>query len=377
MSALPSAAARDADDNDAHPAARAQRQRQCLRLLAGVLASYGIDTALLLAFAHFGAVEAVVAWVYAGAGVASCGMFALLLRRPFTERLSDPFLVVPQMIVHSAIALAVVLWAPGVGVPLLMMLLIVHAFGAMRVSPLHVLGTSVLIAAGVAAVIVGGHLHVELPMANTGQRVVSALWFALVLARSTLLDLYGAQLRDVLVQRNASLQARFKKMHRRATRDGLTGTLSRRSVMELLEQQHRRLELTGQSFAILLLDIDHFKQVNDRFGHPIGDEVLRAFARRAMAEMRASDRLGRYGGEEFLAVLTATEDASAAHLAAERVRDGVFRHPWGRLHPDLRVTVSVGVAVCRPDESVDALLARADAALYAAKGAGRDCVRMG
>lgn len=377
MSALPSAALQDAEAPEPSAAARAQRQRQCLRLLAGVLASYSIDTALLLGFAHYGAVDSLFAWVYAGAGVAACGVFAAVLRRRFVERLSDPFLVVPQMLVHSAIALGLALWAPAIGVPLLMMVLIVHAFGAMRVSPVHVLISSVLIAGGVAAVIVGSIDTIGLPMANTGQRVMSAVWFAMVLARSTLLDLYGAQLRDVLVQRNASLQARFEKMQRRATRDGLTGTLSRRSIMELLDQQHRRLELTGQSFAILLLDIDHFKQVNDRFGHPVGDEVLRAFARRAMAEMRSSDRLGRYGGEEFLAVLTATEDASSAHLAAERVRDGVARHPWKRLHPDLHVTVSVGVAVCRHDESVDAMLARADAALYAAKAAGRDCVRMG
>jgi diguanylate cyclase (GGDEF)-like protein len=260
---------------------------------------------------------------------------------------------------------------------LLMNLLIIHAFGAMKVSRTHVLATSALIAVGVGAVIGFSDLHLDLPMDTGLQRVISVAWFALILARSTLLDLYGAELRDMLMQRNAKLRKKFEKMHRRANRDGLTGTLSRRSVMELLSQQHRKLELTGQSFAIILLDIDHFKQVNDRFGHQVGDEVLRYFSKRAAAEMRDTDRLGRYGGEEFLAVLTATEDASSAHLAAERVRDGVARHDWGRVAADLQVTVSLGVAVCQPDESIEQLLARADAALYAAKRAGRDCVRMG
>jgi diguanylate cyclase (GGDEF)-like protein len=376
MPATSSADLRDAEDF-ASAASRAERQRQCMQMLIVVLASYGVDTLLLLGLAHAGAIDALVAWMYAAAGTAACGLFALLLRLGRSERLSDPFLVVPQMLVHSAIHVGFMFWVPGVGVLFLMMMLLIHAFGAMRVSPLHVVASSVLVALGVGTVIVFGELHLSLPMGNVAQRALSAAWFALVLARSTLLDLYGAQLRDMLMQRNKTLKAKFEKMHRRATRDGLTGTLSRRSVMELLEQQHRKLELTGQSFAIALLDIDHFKQVNDRFGHPVGDEVLRYFSRRASAEMRTTDRLGRYGGEEFLAVLTATEDESSAHLAAERVRDGVAKHDWSRLAPNLKVTVSLGVAVCRPDESVDQLLARADAALYAAKHAGRDCVRMG
>ena len=380
MSAIASARARDDEDDESQPltaAARAQRQRQCLRMLGVVLASYTLDTLLLLGFARFGAIDGFAPWAYAGAGAVACGVFWVLLRSGKSEGLADPFLVVPQMLVHSAIHLAFVMWVPAVGVPLLMMLLVINAFGAMRVSRTAVLSTSALIAIGVAGVLAWGGLHVALPTGNLGQRVMSAAWFALVLARVTLLDLYGLQLRDVLMQRNAKLKAKFEKMHRRATRDGLTGTLSRRSVMELLDQQHRKFELTGQSFSIVLLDIDHFKQVNDRFGHPVGDEVLRAFSRRASAEMRTSDRLGRYGGEEFLAVLTATEDESSAHIAAERVRDGVAKHAWNRLHPDLKVTVSLGVAVCRPEETVEELLARADAALYAAKHAGRDCVRMG
>jgi len=376
MTAISSAEPLD-DEDFAAAANRAERRRQCTQMLLVVMISYGVDTLLLLGLAYAGAIDSLVAWVFAATGAVACGFFWLLLRLRFSERLSDPFLVVPQMLVHSAIHVGFMYWVPSVGVLFLTMLLVIHAFGAMRVSPVHVLASSVLIAVGVGTVIVFGELHLSLPMDDVAQRSLSAAWFALVLARSTLLDVYGAQLRDMLVQRNKKLKAKFEKMHRRATRDGLTGTLSRRSVMELLEQQHHKFELTGQSFAIALLDIDHFKQVNDRFGHPVGDEVLRYFSRRASAEMRTTDRLGRYGGEEFLAVLTATEDESSAHLAAERVRDGVAKHDWSRLSPDLKVTVSLGVAVCRPEETVEQLLARADAALYAAKRAGRDCVRMG
>ena len=167
------------------------------------------------------------------------------------------------------------------------------------------------------------------------------------------------------------------KIRHLANFDALTGLPNRRQFEAVLGGQVDRVARSGEPALLLMLDIDHFKQVNDRFGHQVGDEVLRYFSKRAAAEMRDTDRLGRYGGEEFLAVLTATEDASSAHLAAERVRDGVAKHDWGRVAPDLQVTVSLGVAVCQPDESIEQLLARADAALYAAKRAGRDCVRMG
>ena len=216
MSALAPAEARDDDEpQPLSAAASAQRQRQCLRMLGVVLASYTLDTLLLLGFARFDAIDGFVPWAYAAAGAAACGVFWVLLRSGKSEGLADPFLVVPQMLVHSAIHLGFVMWAPAIGVPLLMMLLVINAFGAMRVSRMAVLSTSALIAIGVAAVLAWGGLNVALPTGNLGQRVVSAAWFALVLARVTLLDLYGLQLRDVLMQRNAKLKAKFEKMHRR------------------------------------------------------------------------------------------------------------------------------------------------------------------
>ncbi len=353
-----------------------ERRRQCQQMLFVVMVSYLIDGTLLLAFYAQDVVEWAVPGAYLAAGLAVCGIFSLLLRQPHSERLNDPYLLVPQMMAHSAINLGFMLWVPQIGALLLMMLLLIHAFGSLRVARLHMVISSLLIAAGVGMVMAWADDHLALPMGTWQQRALSGVWFTVILARSTILDLYGTQLRDLLVQRNAKLAATFRKLNRRANRDGLTGTLNRRSVMKLLENQHKRVELTGQTFGIVLLDIDHFKQVNDRFGHQVGDEVLRYFSRRAAAEMRTTDKLGRYGGEEFLAVLTATEDESAAHLAAERIRDGVARHAWHRLAPDLRVTVSLGVAVCQAEETIEDLLRRADAALYRAKRDGRNCVRM-
>lgn len=124
-----------------------------------------------------------------------------------------------------------------------------------------------------------------------------------------------------------------------------------------------------RSLALLLLDLDHFKQINDRYGHDMGDQVLRRFVTLVQSRTRACDRLFRYGGEEF--VLLLLEDTDANGVAT------VFANLRACVHAELRVqdapvTVSAGAALLAPGESREAWLARADAALYRAKQAGRD-----
>jgi diguanylate cyclase len=132
---------------------------------------------------------------------------------------------------------------------------------------------------------------------------------------------------------------------------------------------------TGLPFAVALFDIDLFKHVNDEHGHLVGDEVLRRFVIAAAAAIRGTDRLGRYGGEEFLLIMPTTDHEDAAVAAAERVRESVRAVDWARLNAGLDVTVSAGIGLARVGESVEGLLGRADTALYAAKRAGRNCVR--
>jgi diguanylate cyclase (GGDEF)-like protein len=121
------------------------------------------------------------------------------------------------------------------------------------------------------------------------------------------------------------------------------------------------------------MDLDHFKAINDGHGHAVGDEVLRTYAAAVQAVMRDTDIFGRYGGEEFLLILTATAPAGAS-VALERIGAALAACDWQAIAPGLAVTQSVGVAGYRPGESVEQLLKRADDALYEAKGAGRDRV---
>ena len=135
------------------------------------------------------------------------------------------------------------------------------------------------------------------------------------------------------------------------------------------------MQRSGQPFGVAMLDIDHFKQVNDRHGHLVGDDVLRRFTVKEAAEMRGTDRLGRYGGEEFLLLLTAATDVGTATAAVDRIRTAVAREDWDEAAFGLDITFSAGVAMCRDGDTSEQLIGRVDRALYRAKREGRNCVR--
>ncbi|MEW6333984.1 MAG: GGDEF domain-containing protein, partial [Thermodesulfobacteriota bacterium] len=178
--------------------------------------------------------------------------------------------------------------------------------------------------------------------------------------------------------RNARLYNRIEQI---SITDELTGIYNRRGFFQLGEREFERALRFERPLAVLMLDIDHFKRVNDTHGHPIGDQVLRALADLIRQETRGIDVAGRYGGEEFALLLSET-DLSLAVQIAERLRQSVealgipVRRPdHGGGTIDLRVTVSIGVALMSPGfPGLDGLIGRADQALYRAKDAGRNRV---
>ncbi|MCX2863504.1 GGDEF domain-containing protein [Paucibacter sp. PLA-PC-4] len=161
-----------------------------------------------------------------------------------------------------------------------------------------------------------------------------------------------------------------------ADHDDLTGALNRRAAELQLEHALARLRREGGSLAFVLVDLDHFKQVNDRHGHAVGDAVLQAFVARLKARLRASDAVARYGGEEF-ALLLQGADAVAALALAEQLREAVqdLRVPDGR-GGQVSVTLSAGVALGEGAATPQGLYRAADAALYAAKRGGRNRVHL-
>lgn len=174
-------------------------------------------------------------------------------------------------------------------------------------------------------------------------------------------------------QRN-ELEAALTRIQELATRDALTGLPNRRHITDLFAQMARGAERTGSPLTVCLIDLDHFKRINDSYGHKAGDIVLQRFADTATGALRESDVLARWGGEEFLVLLPDTP-AQKADQSMTRVRAALAQIRLVAASDAAKVTFSAGLAQFRPGESIEHAVERADFALYRAKSAGRDrCV---
>jgi diguanylate cyclase (GGDEF)-like protein len=174
-----------------------------------------------------------------------------------------------------------------------------------------------------------------------------------------------------LARVNEVLMLQAEQLERDATHDGLTGLPNRRYLERLLDHECTQTAALEAPLCVALADIDYFKQVNDRFSHAVGDEVLRVIARIFRANMRVDDTVGRYGGEEFAFILPDTDKATAVTVL-ERLRIAVQQFDWASVHATLSVTVSIGIAEADQQQGRVALLNIADTNLYIAKRAGRN-----
>ncbi|WP_158660215.1 ligand-binding sensor domain-containing diguanylate cyclase [Niveispirillum cyanobacteriorum] len=182
------------------------------------------------------------------------------------------------------------------------------------------------------------------------------------------------ELEAKVAERTASLREANDRLAELATRDPLTGIHNRRAFMDRLDQEWTAALRHGHPFCILMMDLDHFKEVNDTYGHLVGDTVLREVARRAAGALREVDFLARYGGEEFV-VLTSHTEATQALIAADRIRHAVGGTPIALEGVSIQVTISIGLAQADPTrETQTSLFNRTDGALYAAKASGRNRV---
>jgi len=186
----------------------------------------------------------------------------------------------------------------------------------------------------------------------------------------------AAQGRTTLKSCPRYLERQASLAQQQAAVDALTGLASFRVLRDRLANEVARCHRSGEHFAVLFLDLDNFKQVNDRFGHEAGNAVLRETARQCGAHIRSTDLAGRYGGDEFVVVLVGTGEEGARGVG-EKVRAAVQQVGVGLGYPDGFVTASIGVAEYRPDRKDEDVLVAADRALYRAKAAGRNQVATG
>src|SRR3984893_6323223 len=166
-------------------------------------------------------------------------------------------------------------------------------------------------------------------------------------------------MKQSLYQSGLKLKEAYKRIEELAELDELTGASNRRCIMRMLDEEIARAGRSGTPCSIALIDLDWFKRINDTYGHPTGDEVLRTFAITMFANIRGVDRFGRYGGEEFLLVLPDTPHDVALRLL-NRLRAIIAELDWSAFSSGMQVTVSAGIVTLKAGETPDALLARAD-----------------
>jgi diguanylate cyclase (GGDEF)-like protein/PAS domain S-box-containing protein len=191
------------------------------------------------------------------------------------------------------------------------------------------------------------------------------------------IDDQGHVLGGVEILRDASgaeaLEATLVQMCELAARDSLTGLANRRHLDDMLRLEHEAVRRTGRPFSVIMADIDHFKRINDTFGHQVGDQALVAFAHELERLCRSRDLVGRFGGDEFLVILPGTRLTDAI-IIADRMRRAAHRASPIQMAAQ-KMTVSLGVAEADESGTPDGLTREVDAALYEAKASGRNCVR--
>ena len=353
------------------PEAPPQAQRLRKGGVALALAASAVTVAITLLVEQAGYIPAGAAATYGVAVAVICAAFYALFATGLNRKFADPSLTAPLLVAAGVAVSYVAYHGAEARAAFMAMYVMAFSFGVFTLRLRGLVAVAVFYLACYAAV-AGLSLLWRPELTDVRRELFRIIAFAVVLGWMAYMGSYVASLRETLRLAAQQLRAALERAEALAQRDGLTGAYNRRHMMSLLAVEAARAQ-RGASLSLCLADMDNFKEINDTYGHLAGDAVLRQFAAMANAQLRATDFVARFGGEEFLVALSQTALAGAA-LVAERVRAVVAAASIVGLPAERRVTVSIGVAQHRPGESIEATLQRADAALYKAKDQGRNRV---
>jgi diguanylate cyclase (GGDEF)-like protein len=347
-----------------------QRARLAQAGLAMLLLGSGVLA--MIYFVWIGVARAAPVGWWAGITFAGMLVFFVMIRSGWSRRSREPSLSVPQMVfalTSAAAAYALVGAGRGAVFPMVMVILMFGMFvaspGQMRWVSVYAVALFGLTMASLATL----SPEVYVPRIEIGH----FLLIATMVPGVSLLAARLSRLRHRSRLQRAELAQALSRLREHTTRDELTGLINRRHVQELMEQEHQRCIRSGQTFCLAVMDIDNFKPVNEAHGYAVGDAVLRAVAQEALRHVRVSDVLSRWGGEEFVLMLSDTR-AALARGGLERLHQRVAALRILHGPVALGVTLSGGLAEHHAGETVAQTLDRALAALQEAKLQGRDRV---
>ena len=335
--------------------------------------SYLISAGILALYSYAGTITIAVSIVYLICGITATAIFLGLSEINFNDRFKDHYLTVPQNIVGMTIQFGGIYLAPEVGFYFIFILFIILSFGALRMSARETAFVWTYSTFGLTALLLMTDKAIAMPITTWSERALLLACAVTALGRCASTGLYGSSMREALYKRGNELKEAHARIEELAQLDELTGLLNRRYIMKSLNAEMARAQRTGVACSVAIIDLDFFKRINDQFGHPVGDEALRTFAVTLLANLRIIDKLGRYGGEEFLLILPDTAKDQAARTL-DRLRAIVSEVDWTAISAGMNLTMSAGICSVRQEDSADDILSRADAALYRAKDAGRNRV---
>ncbi|OGB05979.1 MAG: hypothetical protein A3G29_11685 [Burkholderiales bacterium RIFCSPLOWO2_12_FULL_64_99] len=348
-------------------------RKQQLRISRSLTAAYVFlaCVGLQIYASRAGLLEAEHGWRVAMLCLANITLWYGLLRSGLNLRFRDPALTMPQVLAAMTIIVYAYSISDRIHGSIMMLLTLVQVFGifTMSLRDARLAGLYSLTLMGIVMV----YKSITDPVHYPYQ--VEVAHFVLLAAILPTISSLAAQLSAMRArlqsQKNELAQA-VTRIQILATRDELTGLFNRRHMLEVLTQHQKRLIRSGHHrFCLALLDIDHFKRINDTHGHGVGDEVLREFAATLQRALRDTDVLARWGGEEFLLLINDTSP-DLAIIGVDRARELLAASPLLAHMPDLKVTFSAGLTGYDDVEELSTCIERADRALYRAKSEGRD-----
>ena len=333
----------------------------CVYLVCTAILIYGANSGIFLFMPSL--------WL-AGCCVATAVLFLGIVRSGFNLTFAQPSLALPQALcAQTLIAVAYTVSGP-VHPSTLILLTTVMVFSMFEMNTSSV-WKLLAYTIGVMAVAMAWCSANNPAVYPVQLQLIYFVMVATVLPSISSLSIQLRRMRERLRAQKAELKSALEHIRTAATHDELTGLPNRRHMLTLLSEHTARQGRGGQEFSVALADMDHFKNVNDTFGHRIGDAALVCFAKQARLHLRASDIVGRWGGEEFLIILPESPPGDP-NIGIERLRGALAATQVSPAAPHLRIAFSAGITRYQSEEDFDDVIERADQALYLAKAAGRN-----